>query len=70
MKLPRLCAATVAVLLMASPVLAADDYSAPINQKDAIKGTMHIDFGTRTNVGTEARPRRRARPMSTRLISR
>jgi hypothetical protein len=42
----------VAAMLLASPVL-ADDYTTLVNQKDAIKGTMQIDFGTRTNLASD-----------------
>ena len=48
-------AAAAALFLMASPVLAADDYSTPVSQKDAIKGTMQIDFGTRTNLAADGK---------------
>src|SRR5579871_2448292 len=54
MKRSLLCAAAAALFLAAGPAL-ADDYNAPANQKDAIKGTMHIDFGTRTNLAADGK---------------
>jgi hypothetical protein len=55
MKRSLLLAAAAALFLAAGPVLAADDYSAPATQKDAIKGTMQIDFGTRTNLAADGK---------------
>jgi hypothetical protein len=55
MKRSLLLAAAAALFLATGPVLAADDYSAPVSQKDAIKGTMHIDFGTRTNLASDGK---------------
>jgi len=46
-------AAVAAVMFVAGPALAADEYSAPVDLKDAIKGTMQIDFGTRTNLASD-----------------
>jgi len=48
-------AATAALFLVAGPVLAADDFSTPASQKDAIKGTMQITFGTRTNLANDGK---------------
>ena len=53
MKRSALLAATAALFLIAGPVLAAEDYSTPVDQKDAIKGTMEIDFGTRTKLASD-----------------
>src|SRR5437868_1903010 len=48
-------AATAALLLVAAPALAAEDFSTPTDQKDAIKGSMQIDFGTRTNLAGDGK---------------
>jgi len=48
-------AATAALLLVAGPALAAEDFSTPVDQKDAIKGSMQIDFGTRTNLAGDGK---------------
>ena len=50
-----LLAAATALFLATGPVMAAEDYSSPVNQKDAIKGTMHIEFGTRTNLASDGK---------------
>src|SRR3954467_4158170 len=55
MKRLSLLAATAALLLVAGPALAAEDFSTPASQKDAIKGTMQIDFGTRTNLASDGK---------------
>ena len=55
MKRSALLAATAALFLIAGPVLAAEDYSTPVDQKDAIKGTMEIDFGTRTQLASDGK---------------
>src|ERR1700737_4060311 len=55
MKRSAFLAAAAALFLAAGPVLAADDYSTPVSQKDAIKGTMQIDFGTRTNLASDGK---------------
>ena len=55
MKRSLLLAAATALFLATGPVMAAEDYSSPVNQKDAIKGTMHIDFGTRTNLASDGK---------------
>ena len=55
MKRSLLLAAATALFLATGPVMAAEDYSSPVNQKDAIKGTMHIEFGTRTNLASDGK---------------